>query len=164
MLAALQDNETFYQIAAEVSLVGITLFVLVKQAITTTSLPQSASARAGCGYVYMANKGGVAVRLTVARETYTFVCAHLAAHQGRTTARNADYRALVERLIFTSHSGVSTIYETDHLFVYVYSPPDMPYLIRGSQLRRSQLPHRPERTRSRFGKPDFETVYCFARA
>lgn len=59
----------------------------------------------------MGNKGAVGVRVRVASadakapdEVLTFVCAHLAAHDHNVARRNADWKAIVERLVFDSAS------------------------------------------------------------
>lgn len=71
-----------------------------------------ASAATGIARV-MGNKGGVGVRVTLSSpegddvsdgqdgETFTFVTAHLAAHDKGLQRRNQDYRAICERLVFT---------------------------------------------------------------
>lgn len=67
----------------------------------------------------MGNKGALALRLDFGnspRETFTFVCGHLAAHTHNLEQRNRDWRNIVQRTIF---SDGSSIYDTSHLFVCV---------------------------------------------
>lgn len=74
----------------------------------------------------MANKGAVGIRVTLgpddekslgSDEVFTFVSAHLAAHDHGLQRRNADYQTIVRRLLFRSSSGdLETIYDSSHLF------------------------------------------------
>jgi hypothetical protein len=75
----------------------------------------------------MGNKGAVGVRFRVQTkdgglgEVYTFVSAHLTAHDYNLASRIADYHYIVGSLLFPPlpgfHSGASTtMYSTSHLF------------------------------------------------
>lgn len=54
--------------------------------------------------------------------TSRFVCAHLAAHDGKVAQRIADYNHIVSRLLFPpvtpDSEGPSTIFSTSHLFFF----------------------------------------------
>lgn len=69
---------------------------------------RTASVGTGVGQV-LGNKGAVGARVVLAppqdspdgkEEVLTFVCAHLAAHEHGVDRRNADWRNIVERLVF----------------------------------------------------------------
>jgi len=80
------------------------------------------TAWAGCGvFGLLANKGAAAARLTVVKgippnvkltegdgteRDLTFVSAHLAAREGHFDRRNADFRCLVENLVFKDQTGI----------------------------------------------------------
>lgn len=75
----------------------------------------------------MGNKAAVGIQVTLGpeeeggkgeEEIYTFVSAHLAAHDHGLQRRNVDYSTIVKRLIFPSPSSdsLSSIYDSSHLF------------------------------------------------
>ncbi|KAK7054688.1 hypothetical protein VNI00_003151 [Paramarasmius palmivorus] len=81
----------------------------------------------GTGPGYMGNKGAVGVRFRVPDEdggigeTFTFVCAHLTAHEEKLPHRIADFHHIVGTLLFPPVPGSestepSTMYATSHLF------------------------------------------------
>ncbi|KDQ61040.1 hypothetical protein JAAARDRAFT_124747 [Jaapia argillacea MUCL 33604] len=83
----------------------------------------------GCGPLFMGNKGAVGVRFRVAGldggvgEVYTFVNAHLTAHERFLRKRIQDYSYIAKTLLFTPlpgspSSSPSTMYSTSHLFFF----------------------------------------------
>lgn len=106
-----------YARVAEATLGGITLFVYARENSPggAKHLPSTAQrvkevrmASVGTGILeLMGNKGAVGVRVTLAPvhpagkdEVFTFVCAHLAAHDHNVERRNADWQNIVQRLVF----------------------------------------------------------------
>lgn len=90
-----------------------------------------------CGvFGLLGNKGAVGVRITLREEpplargggdeagresSWTFVSAHLAAHQDQNEARNQDWRSIVERLVFPDSAAAANaaqILDTGHLFFF----------------------------------------------
>ena len=52
------------------------------------------------------NKGAVAVRMDIAgTSSLCFVCAHMAAHRENVQARNAEYKLISSRPVFSNTSG-----------------------------------------------------------
>ena len=49
----------------------------------------------------LGNKGGASVRMTICDSTMCFICTHLAAHRENVAGRNADYKNILEKSIFT---------------------------------------------------------------
>ncbi|KAL4400102.1 phosphatidylinositol-4,5-bisphosphate 5-phosphatase [Malassezia pachydermatis] len=107
-----------YAKIAEVSHGGLVLFVYARERAPqhARGIVLSAAQRVkevrtsyvgtGIGMI-MGNKGAVGARVTLASavtgardEVITFVCAHLAAHDHKVARRNADWRNIVERLVF----------------------------------------------------------------
>jgi hypothetical protein len=76
----------------------------------------------------MGNKGAVGIRLNLKTEnltssassSWTFVTAHLAAHQNKVDRRNKDWKEIVQRLVFVNDGNgkEENLYETGHLFVF----------------------------------------------
>lgn len=119
---------------------GIALLVYTRDLTITNKVVDVRVATAACGiFRLMGNKGGVGVRITVddisdhddedeeevtgkieeshmeeknntGNTVYTFVTAHLAAHDHGLQRRNEDYRSIVERLVF-SPDGPSEFYQ-----------------------------------------------------
>ena len=46
-------------------------------------------------------QGGASIRLRIFDSTFCFVCAHLAAHRGAVTQRNADYASIMAKTVFS---------------------------------------------------------------
>ncbi|TIB74442.1 DNase I-like protein [Wallemia mellicola] len=104
--------DPIYSSVSQAAFSNLTLLIYARPKIlssiegTTTS-----SVGFGVGNI-MSNKGAVSTRLTLTNgEVYTFVNAHLAAHDEFLERRNQDYRTLVSRLS-------PSIYDTNHLFVF----------------------------------------------
>ena len=92
---------------------GMALLVYTRDATVTKRVADVRVAAAGCGPLFMANKGAVGVRLSLSREdgddeAFTFVTSHLAAHSHKVARRNADWKDIVARLIFTPDSMSSS--------------------------------------------------------
>ncbi|SCV69067.1 BQ2448_2087 [Microbotryum intermedium] len=115
------ERETYTLMAKQV-LGGIALLVFTRDATVTNQVVDVRVATVACGiFRRMGNKGGVGVRITLDSEgdessdsksgddgdyktgnnVFTFVTAHLAAHDSGLQRRNEDYQSIVERLIFT---------------------------------------------------------------
>lgn len=129
-----------YTLMAKKVLGGIALLVYTRDLTITNKVVDVRVATAACGvFRLMGNKGGVGVRISVddisdsgdeeeeevirepseshleekdstGNTVYTFVTAHLAAHDHGLQRRNEDYRSIVERLVF-SHDGPSEFYQ-----------------------------------------------------
>ncbi|GLB34842.1 putative inositol polyphosphate phosphatase, catalytic domain homologues [Lyophyllum shimeji] len=126
-IEAHNPNKVQYTLVAKVVNVGVALLVYARDDGIGRTVCDVQTSWTGTGPVYMGNKGAVGVRFRVPSadggigETYTFVNAHLCAHQGRLSRRIADYKHIVETLLFAPVSleskEPSTIYATSHLFV-----------------------------------------------
>ncbi|TFY72711.1 hypothetical protein EVG20_g281, partial [Dentipellis fragilis] len=120
-------NKERYSLVAKVVNVGVALLVYAKDAGIARQVRDVQTQWTGCGPLYMGNKGAVGVRFRVVAdesdpgEVYTFVCAHLAAHEPKLAQRVADYNYIVQSLLFPplpdspSHAN-TTLYSTSHLF------------------------------------------------
>lgn len=117
-----------YTLIATVQVVGIVLFVYARErrpemvtgaGTGINALPSAISRikeiRTGTvstGFFnLLGNKGAVGVRIVVGGavpglqdETFTFVCAHLTAHDHNVPRRNADWKNIVSRLVFAPDS------------------------------------------------------------
>lgn len=137
-----------YSLVARESIGGIALLVYSNDSTVTDRIERGSieTATVGCGVLnLMGNKGAVAVRFNLVESeqeqqrdssddkddkdgggdttSYTFVSAHLAAHQNKVERRNRDWREIVERLVFArdddGRGGVERdLYETNSLFVF----------------------------------------------
>eukprot|EP01032_Pedospumella_encystans_P014590 gene14590-16746_t len=98
----LESTGVKFTLIMEKALVGLLICVYVKDEL----LPHVKDVRStstGVGLMgMMGNKGGVAVRLSVYDSSLCFVCAHLAAHRENIAGRNADFKNIVERSVFSS--------------------------------------------------------------
>ncbi|KII88319.1 hypothetical protein PLICRDRAFT_161272 [Plicaturopsis crispa FD-325 SS-3] len=121
-------NKEPYSLVAKIVNVGVALFVYARDDGIARQVTDVQTQWTGCGPAYMGNKGAVGVRFRVGAddggigETFTFVCAHLAAHEHKLARRIADYNHIVASLLFpplpsSASKAPSTIYETSHLFV-----------------------------------------------
>ncbi|GAA96715.1 uncharacterized protein L969DRAFT_97067 [Mixia osmundae IAM 14324] len=133
-----------YTLMAKHIMGTIALLVYTRDETITNKVRDVRVSSAGTGYVYMANKGGVAVRLTVdeadegerksGEAVYTFVNCHLAAHDHKIKQRNDDWKNVISRCVFTpgqpsrhftpprprspfSGSQPLQIYDSSYLFV-----------------------------------------------
>lgn len=106
-------NKETYTLLAKRSLGGIALLVYARDRTVTGRVVDVRVAQAGCGIGgLMGNKGGVGVRVVLADEeeeeedegtgstVFTFLTAHLAAHDSGLQRRNEDWRNLVQRVVF----------------------------------------------------------------
>ncbi|EST07824.1 Endonuclease/exonuclease/phosphatase [Kalmanozyma brasiliensis GHG001] len=115
-----------YPLLCKVDLVGIALFVYARErpafsiSRSTSSKAKSAAHRVkeirtatvGTGIAgVMGNKGAVGARIVVAAadgkgpdEILTFISAHLAAHDHNVPRRNADWKQIVQRMVFEPSS------------------------------------------------------------
>ncbi|EGN93287.1 hypothetical protein SERLA73DRAFT_116094 [Serpula lacrymans var. lacrymans S7.3] len=120
-------NKERYSLVAKVVNVGVALLVYARDDSVARHVCDVQTQWTGCGPAYMGNKGGVGIRFRVkpegnmAGETFTFVCAHLAAHEPKLAQRVADYNHIVKTLLFpalptSGLTGPTTMYSTSHLF------------------------------------------------
>ncbi|KAJ3895721.1 inositol polyphosphate phosphatase [Lentinula edodes] len=119
-----------YSLLAKVVNVGIALLVYARDEGIARKVCDVQTSWTGCGPGFMGNKGAVGVRFRVSDafddveqpgETYTFVCAHLTAHQQKLQHRIADFHHIVGTLLFpalpfSEDKSPTTIYSTSHLF------------------------------------------------
>jgi hypothetical protein len=132
-----------YVLVARIVHGGVALLVYARDAGVGRIACDVQTSWTGTGPAYMANKGAVAVRFRVpgdhgaVGETFTFVCAHLTAHAPRLAQRIADWRHIVNTLLFDG--GKTTLYDTSHLFVLgdlnfrIVLPPEHPLLAGNAQ-------------------------------
>ncbi|KAI0256666.1 inositol polyphosphate phosphatase [Lactifluus subvellereus] len=143
-LEAHAPNGERYSLVAEVVNVGVGLLVYALDDGISRHVRDVQTQSTSCGLFYMGNKGAVGVRFRVQTkdnspgEVYTFVCAHLTAHECNLAARISDFHNIVGTLLFPplpgSSSGASTtMYSTSHLFFLgdlnfrLSLPPTSPY-------------------------------------
>ncbi|GAA5896752.1 hypothetical protein JCM5296_002993 [Sporobolomyces johnsonii] len=120
------DVDETYTLVARRALGGIALLVYGCDRTVTSRIRRVDVATAGCGVGgLMGNKGAVGIRVSLEEEgdegmsSWTFVTAHLAAHQNQVERRNKDWRSIVERLVFVDDEGRERqLYETGQLFVF----------------------------------------------
>ncbi|TFY74184.1 hypothetical protein EWM64_g9827 [Hericium alpestre] len=120
-------NKESYSLVARIVNVGVALLVYAKDDGIARHVRNVETSWTGCGPLYMGNKGAVGVRFRVAPdpdspgEVYTFVCAHLTAHESKVLYRVADYHYIVSSLLFpplpgSASKAKTTMYTTSHLF------------------------------------------------
>lgn len=120
-----------YVLVAKAVYVGIALLVYARDDTVAKYISEVQTQWTGCGPGWTGNKGAVGVRFKVTGlheeqgpgEIYTFVNAHLTAHQPNLDKRIEDYRHIVQTLLFpdpnaTSIHEPSNIYQTTHLFFF----------------------------------------------
>jgi len=132
-----------YSLIAKIVNGGVALLVYARDSGIARKVCDVQTNWTGCGPMYMGNKGAVGVRFRVPAEdggigeTFTFVCAHLNAHDYNLARRIQDWRHIVGTLLFSplpnsSSKAPSTIYSTSHLFFFgdlnfrVVLPPSHP--------------------------------------
>jgi phosphatidylinositol-bisphosphatase len=97
---ALLDTHGSYVCVVQRQLVGILLLVFVRadhaNAIQNVQITSAGTGIAGVG----GNKGGVAARFQLYDTNICCVCCHLSAHEQNLEKRNAEYRAIMERVVF----------------------------------------------------------------
>ena len=97
-----------YSLVEAKHLVGLLLCVYVKSSILQAGEVRDVRlAATAVGVMGMGNKGGVAIRLHLYDTSLCFVCSHLAAHRENVEGRNADYRAIVEKTLFSADTNHS---------------------------------------------------------
>ncbi|KAJ8079130.1 hypothetical protein PM082_013418 [Marasmius tenuissimus] len=120
-------NKEKFSTVAKVVNAGVALLVYARDDGIGRKVCDVQTAWTGSGPGYMGNKGAVGIRFRIpdedggVGETYTFVCAHLTAHEHYLQARIADFHHIVGTLLFPPIPGSdtnapSTLYETSHLF------------------------------------------------
>ncbi|KAE9409489.1 DNase I-like protein [Gymnopus androsaceus JB14] len=116
-----------YTLLAKIVNAGVALILYARDDGIARKVCDVQTSWTGCGPLYMGNKGAVGVRFRVSEnetdlgETYTFVCAHLTAHQQNLKHRIADFHHIVGSLLFpplpsSEDKSPSTMYSTSHLF------------------------------------------------
>ncbi|KZP12567.1 inositol polyphosphate phosphatase [Athelia psychrophila] len=118
-----------YSLVGTVVNVGVALLVFARDAGVARQVCDVQTQWTGSGPAWMGNKGAVGLRFRVkgvdgsAGEVFTFVCAHLTAHEPKLARRIADWNHIVGSLLFDApphspspYNEKSTIYATSHLF------------------------------------------------
>ncbi|KIK49244.1 hypothetical protein CY34DRAFT_797194 [Suillus luteus UH-Slu-Lm8-n1] len=116
-----------YTLIAKAVNVGVALLVYARDSGVARQVCDVQTQWTGTGPAYMGNKGAVGIRFRVsdrgskAGEVFTFVCAHLTAHEPKLAQRVADYHHIVGTLLFppppsSPSSSPTTMYSTSHLF------------------------------------------------
>ncbi|TFK76344.1 DNase I-like protein [Pluteus cervinus] len=122
-------NKERYSLVAKVVNVGVALFVYARDDGLARDICNIETQWTGCGPLYMGNKGAVAVRFRTSDqatqypgEIFTFVCAHLTAHDHKVAQRVADYNHIAQTLLFgpvePTSRAPSTMFSTTHLFYF----------------------------------------------
>jgi len=119
------ERET-YSLVGRKSLGGIALLLYSNDRTLTSRVANVHVATVGCGIMnLMGNKGAVGIRLGLKgerkEESWTFVTAHLAAHQEQVEKRNRDWKEITQRLVFVEQGREGSergLYETGNLFVF----------------------------------------------
>jgi hypothetical protein len=151
-------SQSTYTLVSKTFHGGTALLVYAKDSSISHRIRDVRVSRVGLGPLYMVNKAAVGVRMSVdngygGESTFTFVCAHLAAHSYNLERRNDDWRSIVSQLVFSTPSGaLKQIYDTLYLFVFgdlnyrvTYDEPDLGSVVRrlesdlGSLLFHDQL-------------------------
>ncbi|KAG9226166.1 hypothetical protein CCMSSC00406_0005077 [Pleurotus cornucopiae] len=118
-------NGERYSLVAKIVNVGVALLVYALDDGVARSVCDVETEWSSCGPLFMGNKGAVGIRFRIPSsdggvgEVFTFVCAHLTAHEPRLAERIADYNHIVSTLLFSplpSSTQKSTIYDSSHLF------------------------------------------------
>lgn len=103
-IQALLDSLGSYVCVVQRQLVGILLLVFVRadhaNAVQNVQITSAGTGIAGVG----GNKGGVAARFQLYDTNICCVCCHLSAHEQNLEKRNAEYRAIMERVVFNPMS------------------------------------------------------------
>ncbi|CAM9986606.1 unnamed protein product, partial [Ascophyllum nodosum] len=95
-----------YSMVSEHRMLGTYILVMATDAVQSNIRHvQSVAIPTGLGGVF-GNKGAVAVRMDIAgTSSLCFVCAHMAAHRENVQARNAEYKLISSRPVFSNTSG-----------------------------------------------------------
>ena len=100
------ENERF-QLMAEKLLVGLYIVVFVRESLVP-KVGDIRTTSTGVGSLgVLGNKGCVAIRMNVYDTPLCFICSHLAAHLENVQGRNADFKNIIDRTLFTA-SGADT--------------------------------------------------------
>jgi len=103
----LDSSGAKYNLVMEKHLVGLLILIYVKSSLSSKVKDVRASST-GVGLLgMMGNKGAVAVRFSFYDSSICIVCAHLAAHRGAVSARNSDFKAIIDRTVFLGNQGES---------------------------------------------------------
>ncbi|GAA5863004.1 hypothetical protein JCM3774_006717 [Rhodotorula dairenensis] len=121
-----EEDKARYSLVARRAIGGIALLVYARDETVATRVKDVQVNTVGCGvFGLLGNKGAVGVRVTLREEpegesSWTFVSAHLAAHQDENQARSNDWQSIVERLIFQDSAAAKSaqMFETGHLFFF----------------------------------------------
>ncbi|KAF8921093.1 Endonuclease/exonuclease/phosphatase [Mucidula mucida] len=122
-------NKERYALIAKVVNAGVALLVYGLDDGIAKTVCDVQTNWTGTGPLYMGNKGAVGVRFRAPAkdgglgEVFTFVCAHLTAHEEKLADRIYDYNHIVGTLLFpplhsSQRTSKSTIYDTSHLFIF----------------------------------------------
>jgi phosphatidylinositol-bisphosphatase len=96
----LNNSGVSYRHIANKYLVGLIVFVYVKESIAS-NIRDVRTTSTGVGVMGMlGNKGGACIRFTLFDSAVCVVCAHLAAHRENVAGRNADYANILEKSVF----------------------------------------------------------------
>ncbi len=89
----------------EKHLVGLLLVIFVKDSIFSY-VKDVRSSSIGVGIMgMMGNKGGIAIRMSLFDSSVCFICSHLAAHRENVVGRNADFKNIIQRILFLSETS-----------------------------------------------------------
>lgn len=100
VLSCLESSGEYYCLLCAKNLVGISLYIYVKQRLVNNCRDVRSNITA-CGVMgVMGNKGGISVRFDLFDSSFCFVCTHLAASRDNVAGRNSDCRQILERTVF----------------------------------------------------------------
>ena len=103
-----KDAQNQYTLLQEKHLVGIILFIYVKNRLLN-SIRDLRSSESPCGVLgIMGNKGGVCIRFDVDLSSFCFVCSHFHAGREGVQLRNTDYQNIIDKTIFPPDLRAST--------------------------------------------------------
>lgn len=99
---ALSRTGQRYTLVADKFLVGILLFIFVREPVVpfVTDIRTTTVAVGIMGV--MGNKGGALIRFSVYDSAVVIVCSHLAAHRENVAGRNSDFKTIYEKALFPS--------------------------------------------------------------
>lgn len=100
-VSAVPDSEPYNLISAKN--VGMTALLAFSRDGSAVENVQTAGV--GVGVMEMGNKGAVGLHLAYKSVEFTFVAAHLAAHEGDVERRNQDWKNIVRGLVFDRTEG-----------------------------------------------------------
>lgn len=132
-----------YSLVARRAIGGIALLVYAREASVAARVRDVQVATVGCGvFGLMGNKGAVGIRVVLDERSangetssWTFVTAHLAAHQNKNKERARDWKSIVERLVFEGVDGEKQMFDTGHVFFFGVRPASLPSS--GSRIHRA---------------------------